>query len=234
MQFTYTAPNQKVKKAGFHAIATSRAGASPEAEWLTGLGSGWSGEIYYEQQYTGDVGNFPDQQWSNSSLVTITVTIVNGMANWHGHLEKKSSGTNWQPVFKGPHRLDTSDESEDFGDGTLPAAVQVSMNEASCTYSIQAGAFIGPDGKSPWFVNGKAAKIGEGRWTQCNRTVGCKSGSHDLGMPSLPPLSPMSGKCTDPNHISASYSNRKEQLGDSKNGVMVETMSVNLSRSGTK
>lgn len=234
MQFTYTAPNQNAKNAGFSVGATSRAGAA-EAEWHTGLGTGWSGELYYENSFTGDEGNYPDSQWSNSSLTTVTVTVANGVAMWHGHIERKGFVTNWQPVFHAAHRLDTSSTDDEMGDGEAPASVQVFINETAGTYEIKAGALIGPDGKSPWFPGGKSIKIGEAQWSQCNRTSGCKSGRRDLlGLPSLPALSPMSGKVKDSNHIEASYTGRKEHLGDSKNGVMIETMTVNLSRSGSK
>jgi len=194
----------------------------------------WSGTIHYVDQRSGDEGNYPDQQWSSRSLVTVTVTAANGVAIWHGHIDNKSFGKNWQPVANAPHRPDTSDEGEDSGDGTLPATVQVFIDEVHGTYNIQAGALIGPDGRSAWAKDGKPTKIGESHWTQCIRTTGCTSGTRDLGMPSLPPLNPMSGKFKDPNHIQASFYDRKENVGRSRKGVWIQSMTIDLWRSGSK
>jgi len=195
----------------------------------------WSGQIHYLDQHSGDEGDYPDQQWSNRSLVTVTVTVANGAATWHGRVERKGFGKNWQPVFKAPHRLDTSDESEESGDGTFPATVDVVIDDARSTYSIRAGAPIGPDGRSAWSsADGKPTKIGERQWTQCNRTTGCKSGKQDIGMPSLAPLSPLAGTLKDPNHIQGSFYNRQENLGRSKKGVWIQSMTVDLWRSAAK
>jgi len=194
----------------------------------------WSGTIHYVEQSSGDEGDFPDQQWSNHSLITITITAANGVGTWHGHVDKKGFGKNWQPVANAPHRLDTSSESQESGDGTLPATVQVQIDEAHGTYYVQAYGLVEPDGKTAWSSNGKPTKIGEFHWTDCNRSTGCKSGQQDLGMPSLPSLGAMAGKLKDPNHIQASSYDRKDNLGRSKKGVWIQTVTIDLWRSGSK
>ena len=194
----------------------------------------WSGQIHYLEQVSGDEGNYPDQQWSGSSLVTITVTVANGVGTWHGRVERKGFGKNWQPVANGPPRLDTSNDSQESGNGTLPAMVQVQIDEVHGTYHIEAGALIGPDGKSSWASNGKPTKIGEMHWSQYNRTSGTRSGQQDLGMPSLPSSNVFYGKVKDPNHIQASSYDRKENLGRSHKGVRIETITLDLWRSGSK
>lgn len=188
----------------------------------------WSGQIHYVKQVSGDEGDDPDQQWSNRSLTTVTVNIRNGHGTFHGHVDQKGFGKNWQPVFHAPHRLETSDDSEESGDGTAPATLEVSINETSGKYSIQVGGVITPDGKSTW-----PNKIGEAHWTQCTRTD-CKSGQRDVAMPSIDLTGPFYGTTKDPNHIQASYYDKTENLGRSHKGVMIRLTTVDLWRSGSK
>jgi hypothetical protein len=189
----------------------------------------WSGQIRFARQDSGDEGDFPDQQWSNRSLVSVVVTVANGVGTYHGRVERKSFGKNWQPVANAPHREDTSSSNEESGDGTAAATVEVRIDEARGTYSIQVGSVITPDGRSSW-----PTKIGEAHWTTCNRTSGCQSGTRDVGMPTIELTGPLSGRIRDPNHIQESlYAPPKTQQGRSRKGVTIQMTSVDLWRSGS-
>ncbi len=188
----------------------------------------WSGQIRSVRQYSGDEGNYPDQQWSNRSLFTVVVTAASGVATIHGHVDEKIVGMNWQPVFNKPHILDTSETREKAGDGTAAGTVAVEIDAAHGTYSIGVAA-VTPDGRRTW-----PTKIGEWHWTVCSRTSGCTSAKGDLGMPHIEWTGPLSGKIKDPNHIQDSLYERTEHLGRSKKGVMIRMTTVELWRSGWK
>lgn len=237
LEFTYTAPNKKTTSAGFGVGAYSRAGAAV-GEWKTGLGSGWSGQITYQMTYSGDVGNSDLQDWSNSSSTSVTVDVKDGLATYHGHVEKNSQSHNRHPVAAGGGHVvfqpETSDSLQGTGDGDFPAKVEVNINESNGTYGIQVGQPTTADGRptGAWSDNGKPKPIGKEHWEQCYRS-NCTSGDRDIGMPSIGLNGPLSGKFQDPNHIQASYTERKEQLGRGHNATMVETTTVTLARSGS-
>ena len=188
----------------------------------------WSGTIHYVSQYSGDEGHNELQDWSGSSLTTVTVTVSNGVGTWHGHVEAKGQGQNRQRIATGGYKVTDSGHSETHGDATAPAMVGVTIDEAHGTYRVQAGQAITPDGRPTW-----PNKIGEMQWTTC---VGgnCRNGKQDIGMPDMGLAGPLSGKVKDPNHIQGSSYDRKDQLGRAKNGVMIQTITVDLWRSGTK
>jgi len=229
LKFTYTAPKQKVPKPGFGVGALSRAGAAV-GEWHTGLGTGWSGQITYEQTFTGDDGGSAGiQEWSNSSRVSVTVTVENGVATYHGHVEAKNHLTSWRPVAKAAPALDYSEDSEESGDGDYPASVVVQIDESRGAYGVKVGPALTSDGrpKAPW------GPIGKARLVSCRQGAGCQSSEHDISMPTIAMSGPLSGKLQDPNHIQASYTDQKTEQGRSHKGVIVETTTVNLARSGT-
>ncbi|WP_109488848.1 hypothetical protein [Occallatibacter savannae] len=229
LKFVYTAPKQKVARAGFSLGALSRAGAAV-GEWHTGLGTDWSGQITYEMSFTGDDGGSPGiQEWSYSSHVSVTVTVENGVASYRGHVDNKGHLKSWQPVAKSSPRIDYSDDSEEIGDGEFPASLSVQINEERGTYGISVGPSTTADGrpKAPWGPIGKSHTI------SCQRVYGCKTYDRDLGMPTIGLSGPLSGNLQDPNHIQASYTYQKTEQGRSHKGVHVETTTVNLARSGT-
>lgn len=229
LKFVYTAPNQKTKSAGFGVAALSRAGTAT-ADWHTGLGTGWSGEITYEKTFTGDDGGTPGiQQWSNSSRESVTVTVENGVATYHGHVESKGHLISYHPVAKSGPAFDYGDDSEENGDGEFPARVEVSIDESRGSYGILIGPALMADGrpKAAWGPIGKAHSV------SCRHDAGCQTYDRDVGMPTIGLSGPLSGKLQDPNHIQATYTDQRTEQGRSHKGVIVETTTVNLARSGT-
>ncbi|HWX92466.1 MAG TPA: hypothetical protein VNY29_07525 [Terriglobales bacterium] len=221
--FTYTAPNGKTAHAGFSTAALSRAGTAV-AEWLTGLGTGWSGQISYVKQYTGDQGHNDLQSWSNSLGETITINVKDGVAEFNGSFEEEHVSENRHAVATGGGKVtlqpESSDTSRGYAQANVPATVNVNINEARKTYDIQVG------------VSGSTQSTGKTHSTRCFLGK-CTSTDQDIGMLSLPSLDPMGGTLQDPNRIQASRTIHHDNLGRAHNGAMVETMIVNLARSGT-
>src|SRR5205085_828417 len=73
MEFTYTAPNHKMKDPGFGVAVISRAGTAIGL-WHSGLGTGWSGQISCSSTHTGDAGSSESGSWSNSDVGRCTIT----------------------------------------------------------------------------------------------------------------------------------------------------------------
>jgi len=224
LRFAYTALKQKSSSAGFAVGAFSRAGTAV-GEWKTGLGTGWSGQISYMKQSGGDQGSDDYQTWSSSGVTRITITVKDGIGTMDAYIEQKSRAENRQKVAGGGFIMDTSSSGESTGGGTKPIELNVSISQDKSSYGI---GITDPHSGRPEPVK----IIGKSTWSQCNR-YNCSSGSNDIYMPGLPPMDPLGGKLQDVNHIQASREVRKDNLGRSKKGWMVETMTVNLARSGT-
>jgi hypothetical protein len=192
----------------------------------------WSGQIHYLKQFAGDEGSNELQDWSYQSLSTVTLTVHNGVGSVNGRVAGKVESQSRLRVATGgggvTHRKEGSNSSETKGGGTLPLTLDVTTDDASGTYAISLGSVNGKDGM-PQPGKGSVQQ----KWTRCTRDD-CKSGETDTPyMPGLPSLSPLSGKLTDRNHIQASYFDKKENQGYSKKGVVIETMFVDLWRTGS-
>lgn len=229
MHFIYTAPGKKVKEAGFKIVVLSRAGTA-QAQWDTGLGTGWSGQITYSNTFTRDYGHNDLQDWSSSAAANVTVDVKDGVARVSGHAEHKYEAESRHPVAVGGGKVtlvkERSDSMEGSGDGTFPAKVTVSIDETHRTYAITIDPQTGRSGRpTTWGV------VGKEHWTRCYRSD-CQSGDQDIGLPLIAPAGPLGGNPQDLNHIHASYTEKKEGLGRSKNAEMIQTTTVNLARSG--
>jgi hypothetical protein len=232
MKFVYIAPNRKIKDPGFQVAATSRAGAAV-GEWHAGLGTGWSGQITYLSQNTGDNGHSDLQSWSGYGVERITINVKDGVGTLDGYVERKYEDETRQPFAIGGGKVElrkvSSTTAEASASGTAQVTVEVNIDQTRGSYQVLLGAPTGPDGRPPSAPH----PIGKSHLTQCDRS-GCNTSEQDIWMPSLPPLEPLAGKLQDPNHVEASYTDRKEHVGRSRNGVAIQTMSVVLARSGSK
>jgi hypothetical protein len=188
----------------------------------------WSGQIHYLKQFVGDEGSNELQDWSNSSLNTVTLTVHNGVGTMQGRFEEKGQSHNRQRVATGGDKTIGSDHNETRGEGTLPVTLDIAIDDTSGAYTINLDSVKGKDGW-PLPAQGK----GKSTSTVCIRDD-CRSKESDTPfLPGLPSLSPLSGKLTDRNHIQASYFDKKQNQGYSKKGVVIETMFVDLWRTGS-
>jgi hypothetical protein len=218
IEFTYMAPAQPIKRAGFHAAATSRAGVAT-GEWLTGLGSGWSGEITYvlnqhDQQPETDMGGF-----STEESMQFTVNVKDGVGTATSHADKKSNSISRQKALRGGAiTLITiaTETANGSADGSSPAQVQVNIDRNKGTYSITPS----------WLpATGKLHHI------SCQRGV-CEASDQPYGAtPTM--YTGIDGKLSDPNHLSGSKTDQS-QLGSRGTGRRTWTVTWNLARSGSK
>jgi hypothetical protein len=145
MKFTYTAPVQAVKNAGFATKATSRAGIAV-GEWQSGVHGGWSGRISFE--LTNDAPEIHEQMRdiSGHGRYQTTVIFKNGVGTALSSANVKSSVVLRQNALRGgAHTIiqDTSNEVDGSAEGNSQVAVQVNLDKTAGTYRI----FIGWDGK---------------------------------------------------------------------------------------
>jgi hypothetical protein len=219
IEFTYIAPAQQIKRAGFHATATSRAGVAV-GEWQTGLGTDWSGEITYvlnehSEQPETDMGGFSSRQ-----SMQFTVTLKDGVGTATSHAESSSSSVSRQKALRsGAITLITiaSANSEGSADGTSAAQVQVNVDRSRGTYSIQPS----------W-----TPATGKSHGVSCQRDK-CESSDQPYG--AAPPLNTqIDEKLSDPNHLSGSKTMDQSPYGSTGKGQRTWTVTWNLARSGSK
>jgi hypothetical protein len=188
----------------------------------------WSGQIHYVKQSTGDEGSNELQDWSGRSLFMDTLTVNNGVGTMQGRVEEKGQSHNRQRVATGGFKPIDSDLHETRGEGTLPVTLDIAIDDAGGTYTINLGSVNGKDGW-PLPAQGEVKSTS----TVCIRDDCRSKESETPFIPSLSTPYPLSGKLEDPNHIQASYFERKDQQGYSKKGVVIETMTVDLRRTGS-
>jgi len=225
IKFIYTAPAKKVAKAGFQVKATSRAGAAI-AEWDTGLGTGWSGQISCTQTWSGDAGGDEAQSWSNYQVARLTITVKDGVGTGAGYFEQKNTASNRKPVAnygnpKKPSWVDNgSSSSEGTASGESKATVEVTLDKSKGTYWISAG------------VNPTSSPLGKLRSTVCIPNRGCTESDSPLRMPEC--LPGIAGKFSDPNQLHGELNDHKTGMGRLHNGTYAYEAMWDLARSGSK
>ena len=219
INFTFTAPAQKVDDTGFRVDAVSRAGIAEGARWIAGLGRDWSGSISVVITNTGDAGGDELLTWSNSSATQITVDLEDGKGVARGHTEVHELGVRRQRALRGGAVtiiFDSSDASDGTLDDEAPATVAVSYPNSG-TYAIQLRATFKKEGT---------------RHTQsCSRNTGCQHSVHQLHLPAT--LPDMTGQLDDPNRLRGSKTETRSRLGRAGTGTMTTTVSWDLARQGT-
>ncbi|HEY2469936.1 MAG TPA: hypothetical protein VGI45_19115 [Terracidiphilus sp.] len=196
--------------------------------------SQWSGQIHYVLENTGDEGHEKgpgwSSDWSGKSITTITITLTNGVGTARYSVQGSQLHANWhagKPEWK---ILPTTSSSriETSGQGTFPAMADVVLSQG--TYQVfEQLQLSGQAGRS---LSGNPI-IGKQHIENCDRD-GCKGAdTADVYAPPLPPLAPLNGKVQDPNHVFGTMSSKKDGLGQSHQGVSIETMTVDLWRSGS-
>lgn len=217
--FTYTAPNGKVEKMGFAVSAVSRAGAA-RGEWLTGLGTHWSGQVTSSRVVEGDEGSNELQTWSFADAVSVTASFKDGKGTAVGYAEQSSTSINRQKALRNGSMttiVNSNDNSHGSAGGTAPATVDVLENKANGTYFVTLNIGNFPPGTM------HSASCAGG---QCNSSDGPFGVSGAFS-------APLSGKLDDPNHVHGSQTVVTPNLGRSGRGKSTVTLTWDLARSGT-
>jgi hypothetical protein len=139
---------------------------------------------------------------------------------------------NWRagkPEWRIAEAKSTS-EVKTTGQGRFPATADVVISQG--TYQVYeqlqlAGLSVRANAGNPI--------IGKQHTENCDSQHGCTGAdTADVYAPALPPLAPLTGKPQDPNHVFGTITLKKAGLGMSHQGVSIETMTVDLWRSGSK
>jgi hypothetical protein len=215
--FTYTAPNTKVEMPGFKVIGTSR-GGTVEAWWLTGLGTGWSGQINFSQVADGDAGHNELQTWSNSDAARMTVDVTDGVGTAYVYAEGQNIAINKQRALRGGAIVlidDTQENIQKRGEAGGAAKLEVNLLPDN-TYSLA--------------VTFAPVNSGTMHTMDCIRE-NCTSTDRTFPVGSILPL--IIGKMDDPNHLHGSQNSTTSNMGRSKKGKTVVTLTWDLERKGT-
>lgn len=210
LKFTYIAPDRKAKNAGFNVSATSRAGAA-KGEWNAGLGTGWSGQITCSRTITGDAGTSELLDWSNSSVLRLTIEVKDGKGRATGYgdvhsmfemRKKRAVGGQAQLVH------DQSGSDNGTVEGTSPAKVDVFLDQTKGTYSISLNLASPIVGKSD---SGAPLSVDDG--------ICLGTGLY--------------GKFSEPNHVQGTVTDTKSGVGKSRNSIGTSITTWNLARQGS-
>jgi len=180
----------------------------------------WSGMIHYVVDSKGDEGHEQWSDWSNRSLSMITIDVENGVGTitysvqGKDVVQNRSRGANGSKVYHGSSTTDTSVQK------TLPARINVLIDPRARTYMVSLGQPL-------------VFAIGKKHVQNCSDANGCQGADLDVYPITLPPRAPLSGTLQDPNRIQGSASVKRGGLRRSHKGISIETISVDLWRSGS-
>jgi hypothetical protein len=175
----------------------------------------WSGQIHYVYNVRGDEGHDELQTWSNSALIQITITVKDGVGTASSRGVEKHEAENRQSVFGGGYKKTDSSSMSGTAAGSSPGQVEVRIDERTGTYTVL-----------PNF----AAIVGTMQGTSCIRDD-CKPQQMPFHVV-VPGQTAIAGKVEDRNHVQGSRTDKKTEIGRARNGVMISTVSWDLSRSG--
>jgi len=178
----------------------------------------WSGMIRYVVDNKGDEGHEQWSDWSNSSISKVTISLKNGVGTVRYSVQAKEVTQNRSMGRKDGAEtvFHSSSKSETSAQATFPATAEVLIYQG--TYMVSLGHAL-------------IYTIGKRRVENCRDTSGCQTADLDVYPPTLPIPK---GKVEDPNRIQSSNTVTKDGLGRSRKGVSIETMTVDLWRSGSK
>ena len=221
MKVTYTAPDHissssNTAKPGFAVSATSPAGAA-SATWEAGLGTNWSGQITCEKILSGAHAGNSFAFVDDSYATRITINVTDGKGKATGYTEAKAMEKAMQRVASGGSILDHSSESSASIADAGPADVQVTIDKASGTYSIQIAADL--------------KKVSTRHTVSCAKYSPCTTSDTPFYVDSC--LAGIGEKLDDPNHLQGSKYDVVKNANNISNATLTTTMSWDLARQGT-
>jgi hypothetical protein len=180
----------------------------------------WSGMIHYVIDNKGDEGHEKWSDWSKHSLSMITISVKNGVGTLtysvqgKDFIQNRSGGMNGAKLNHGSSTVDTSVQK------TVPARIDVLIDPRTRTYMVSLG-------------QGYLPIIGKRHVENCSDAYGCSGADLDVYPITLPVRDPLNGTMQDPNRIQGSATIKKDGLGLSHKGISIETITVDLWRSGS-
>jgi hypothetical protein len=180
----------------------------------------WSGMIRYVVDSKGDTGHEQWSDWSNRSLSMITISVTDGVGTITYSVQEKDVVENRSGGMNGAKLNRGSSTSETSVKKTLPARINVLVDPTARTYMVSLGQPL-------------VFTIGKRHVENCSDASGCTGADLDVYPMILPPRSPLTGTLQDPNRIQGSATVKRDGLGRSRQGVSIETITVDLWRSGT-
>jgi hypothetical protein len=180
----------------------------------------WSGVVRYVIDSKGDQGHTQWSDWTNHSLSMITIDVKDGVGtitySVHGKdvVQNRSGGANGTKVNHGSSTVDTSVQK------TVPARINVLIDPRARTYMVSLG-------------QGYLPTIGKKHIENCDDSNGCSGADVDVYPFILPVGVPLNGALQDPNRIQGSATVKKDGQGRSHKGISIETVTVDLWRSGS-
>ena len=197
----------------------------------------WSGMIRYVLENKGDEGHEKGygttHDWTGNSITRITISLTNGVGTAQYSMEDNQQVANWhagKPEWHQPEVRGTS-TTKASGQGKFPAMADVTFFQG--TYHVFEQLQLQRAGQPVKSAGGNPL-IGKKHIENCDTVYGCSGADSEVYAPALPPLPPLQGKVQDPNHIFGTITLKKDGLGMSHKGVSIETMTVDLWRSGSK
>jgi hypothetical protein len=109
--------------------------------------------------------------------------------------------------------------------------ISVKNGVGSVTYSV----LIDPRARTYMVTTGQpfGSTIGKKHVANCSDVNRCQGADLDVYLMTLPPRAPLTGALQDPNRIQGSVTVKKDGLGRSHKGISIETITVDLWRSGS-
>ncbi|HYX46479.1 MAG TPA: hypothetical protein VE820_06635 [Sphingomicrobium sp.] len=178
----------------------------------------WSGMIRYVLDNKGDEGHEQWSDWSNSSISMITISVKNGVGTIRYSVQASEATQNRSVGYKGGVQtvFNSSSTAKTSAEKTYPATISV-LFMADGTYMVSLGQAL-------------IYSIGKKRVANCRDGSGCQTADLDVYPPRLPVPK---GKVQDPNRLQNSDTVKKEGLGRSRKAISIETMTVDLWRTGS-
>jgi hypothetical protein len=178
--------------------------------------TGWKGTITYRLELSGDEGNDELQNWLNTQLIDVAITVNGDVASATSHSEEKHVAHFRRRALRGGTVViedDGGSDSQALADGKSDAQVEVTFNQQNGSYEISAGF-------TPVAGTRTTDTCVEGKCTSSSQP-------YSTGTPRDPRID---GVATDPNHLSGSTSTTTEHVGRLHTGTITYTVNWDLKR----
>ena len=177
---------------------------------------GWKGTLSYRLELSGDEGSNELQNWLNTQLIDVAITVNGDVASATSHSEEKHVAHFRRRALRGGSVViedDGGSDSEALAQGKSDAHVEVTVNPQNGSYEISPGF-------TPVVGTRNSNTCVEGKCTSSSQ-------SYFTGAPRDPRID---GVTTDPNHLGGSTTTKTEHVGRLHTGTITYTVNWDLKR----